>query len=263
MKIFTLSDMHSYLTPTLKALKDAGWDENNPEHIIVVCGDVFDRGNETAEMLKWLLDLINKGKLIYIKGNHDTLMQQMLDRGYSMSHDRQNGTEKSYYQLLNSHTDMMDGRTPNQIVRELLQPLYDNMVNYFETKNYIFVHSWIPTNVEYKGTMKPWYQEGKTLTWMEDWRDCDDFEWEEAMWGNPFIRADQDLNKTGKTIVFGHWHTSYAYSKYEGFSEFGEDAKFDIYYGKNYIGLDACTAYTGKVNVLVLEDGFLSNSIIK
>ena len=31
MKIFAISDMHSYLTPTVKALKDAGWDENNPK----------------------------------------------------------------------------------------------------------------------------------------------------------------------------------------------------------------------------------------
>ena len=51
-KIFAISDMHSYLTPTLKALKDAGWDENNSKHIIVVCGDALDRGNETAEMVE-------------------------------------------------------------------------------------------------------------------------------------------------------------------------------------------------------------------
>ena len=71
---------------------------------------------------------------------------------------------------------------------------------------------------------------------------------------NIFEIAAQRLNQTGKTIVFGHFHTSYAYSQHQGISEFGEDAKFDIYYGKDYIGVDACTAYTGKVNILVLED---------
>jgi tRNA(His) 5'-end guanylyltransferase len=67
-----------------------------------------------------------------------------------------------------------------------------------------------------------------TNEYMEDWRNANDVEWEDAMWGNPFKLAEQGLNKTGKTIIFGHFHTSYAYSKYEGFSEFGEDAKFDI-----------------------------------
>jgi hypothetical protein len=32
--------------------------------------------------------------------------------------------------------------------------------------------------------------------------------WEEAMWGNPFFKAQDGLNGTGKTIVFGHWHCS-------------------------------------------------------
>jgi serine/threonine protein phosphatase 1 len=259
MKIFAISDMHSYLTPTLKALKEAGWDENDSEHIIIVCGDALDRGNETAEMVEWLIDLINKGKLIYITGNHDLLMQEMLNRGYSMSHDRHNGTEKSYYQLLNAHADKMDGRRPDEIVRTALQPLYDNMVNYFETKNHIFVHSWIPTDVHYEGKMKPWYQEGKTLTWMEDWRNANDVEWEEAMWGNPFKRWQEGLNKTGKTIVFGHWHcsTGHSIASNRQISEFEDDAIWEPFIHDNIIGIDRCTAHTGEVNVLVLEDDLL------
>ena len=257
MKIFAISDMHSFLTPTLKALKDAGWDENNPEHIIVVCGDCLDRGNETAEMVEWLIDLIKKGKLIYVKGNHDILMQVMLNRGYAEWHDKHNGTQRSYYQLLNAHADMMNGQSPDEIVMSLLLPLYNNMVDYFETQNYIFVHSWIPTNVKFEGESKPWYQQGKTLTWMEDWRNANDVEWEEAMWGNPFVRAAQDLNKTGKTIVFGHWHTSWPRHHWEGKSEFEDDADFSPYFGKDFIGIDACTAHTGKVNVLVLEDDLI------
>lgn len=257
MKIFAISDMHSYLTPTLNALKDAGWDENNPEHIIVVCGDCIDRGNETVEMIEWLINLINKDKLIYIKGNHDILMQTMLDRGYAEWHDRNNGTQKSYYQLLNAHVDRMDGRSPDKIVRSILQPLYDNTVNYFETKNYIFVHSWIPTNVKFTGNSKPWYQQGKTLTWMEDWRNANDVEWEEAMWGNPFVRADQDLNKTGKTIVFGHWHCSAGHKVLGHCDDEFECAIWEPCYYKNTIGIDRCTAHTGEVNVLVLEDDLI------
>lgn len=251
MKIFAISDMHSYLTPTLKALKDAGWDENNPNHKIVVCGDALDRGNETAEMVEWLVDLIDKGKLIYVKGNHDILMQQMLDRGYSEWHDKHNGTQKSYYQLLNAHADMMDGRKPDEIVRAALQPLYDNMINYFETKRFVFVHSWVPL-----------YQVGyDKYEYREDWRNATNEEWDKAMWTNPFWRAQDGLNQTGKTIVFGHWHCSLGHlcdSKGE-LSEFGEDAVWEPYFNEEQgiIGIDACTAHTGKVNVLVLEDDFL------
>ena len=59
----------------------------------------------------------------------------------------------------------------------------------------------------------------------------------------------------GKTIVCGHWHCSYGHREFEGNgSEFGEDADFSPYYGKGIIVLDACTAVSGKVNVIVLED---------
>lgn len=251
MTIFAISDMHSFLTPTLKALKETGWDENNPEHIIVVCGDAFDRGNETAEMLEWLLDLINKGKLIYVKGNHDILMQKMLDRGYAEWHDKHNGTQKSYYQILNAHSNMMDGRKPDDIVREVLQPLYDKMVNYFESERYIFVHSFIPLH-------KVGYDK---YEYREDWRNATDEEFEIAMWGNPFWHAQDGLNKTGKTIVFGHYHVSLGHlcdSKGE-LSEFGEDAKWDPYINEKQgvIGLDRCVVHTGEINVVVLEDTLL------
>ena len=269
-KIFVISDMHSYLTPTLKALKDAGWDENNPKHIILVCGDALDRGNETAEMVEWLIDLINKDRLIYVKGNHDILMQQMLDRGYSMSHDRHNGTERSYYQLLNAHADKMDGRSPDEIVRAILQPLYDKMVNYFETQNYIFVHSWIPTNKKEKPNTADKWIPLTTNEYMKDWRNANDVEWEEAMWCNPFKRWQEGLNKTGKTIVFGHWHCSTGHAMLHEvkvsenetigtISEFEDDAIWEPFIHDNIIGIDRCTAHTGEVNVLVLEDDFLDS----
>ena len=58
-----------------------------------------------------------------------------------------------------------------------------------------------------------------------------------------------------KTVICGHWHTSYGHSKYENAcSEFGPDAVFSPYYAPGIIALDACTAHTGFVNCIVLED---------
>lgn len=58
-----------------------------------------------------------------------------------------------------------------------------------------------------------------------------------------------------KTVVCGHWHASYGHARLEKkCSEFGPDADFSPYYGSGIIALDACTAHSRKVNVLVLED---------
>lgn len=255
MTIFACSDIHSAYEPWMDALKKAGFNEDNPEHIIVLCGDAFDRLDESEKVFLFIMRMVEKGRIILIRGNHDILLEELCMRGFPYSHDKHNGTVKTVWHLGGSQEfDECCRNTWNRLARyrELL-------VNYFETKNYIFVHSWIPTNVEFEGESKPWYQQGKTLTWMEDWRNANDVEWEEAMWGNPFVKASQDLNKTGKIICVGHWHCSVGWANEEGRSEFGEDAKWDIYKDEkhNVIFLDRCTAHTGEVNVLVLEDEFL------
>lgn len=254
-KLYICSDIHSYFEPFKKALDEAGFDPNNENHFLVSCGDCFDRGPDSVKLLKYLMSLERK---ILVKGNHDILLKDLCERGFPYSHDKSNGTFRTVTDL-----GYFDGRNFDECCRTTWNKTAryrELLVNYFETKNYIFVHSWIPTSVEYKGTMNPWYLEDKKLTWMEDWRNANDVEWEEAMWGNPFARAEQDLNKTGKTIVFGHFHTSYQWSKKEKCSEFGEDAIFEPYYGGNYIGIDACTAYTNRVNVIVIEDEFINDN---
>lgn len=46
------------------------------------------------------------------------------------------------------------------------------------------------------------------LSYDANWRDASHKEFENAAWGCPWKLAKADLNKTGKTIVCGHWHTS-------------------------------------------------------
>ena len=247
------SDIHSFYTPLKKALDEAGFDPNNKEHWLIVCGDCFDRGDESEEVLRFLMSFERK---ILVKGNHDTLLEECCMREFPYSHDASNGTRKTIQDLggvvyRRSFAECCC-RTWDRLARyrELL-------VNYFETEKYIFVHSWIPLIIE--DDYPKYYTRDREYHFNPDWRNATEKEWDEAMWGNPFEIAAQGLNQTGKTIVFGHFHTSYAYSQHQGISEFGEDAKFDIYYGKDYIGVDACTAYTGKVNILVLEDNFIND----
>ena len=114
------------------------------------------------------------------------------------------------------------------------QKYMDLLVNYYETENYIFVHSWIPGGV--------------------DWRCAPQSKWDKAMWGNPFDIASVVGNKTGKTIVHGHCHNSTGWWRKGIGSKFGEDACFNIIEHNDCIGLDGCVAYTKKVNVLVIED---------
>ena len=254
-KLFVVSDVHSFYTPLKKALDQVGFDQNNENHWLICCGDCFDRGDESVELFRFLMSLERK---VLVKGNHDILLEELCMREFPYSHDKQNGTLKTVTSFGN-----FDGWNFDECCQQTWHrtaKYRELLVNYFETQNYIFVHSWIPTNIKFEhGTGKPWYQEGKTLTWMEDWRNANDVEWEEAMWGNPFKRWREGLNKTGKTIVFGHWHCSTGHVIASGgeLSEFGDDACWEPFRHDNIIGIDRCTAHTGEVNVLVIEDEFL------
>lgn len=247
-KFFVTSDIHSHYSQLIDALDKAGFDENNNEHWLIVCGDCFDRGPESSQVLKYLQTLTRK---VLVKGNHEQLLVECCERGWFMSHDVHNGTTRTIFNL--GHGDEFKDMCKYTLNK--IRPFLDGMVNYFETKNYIFVHSWIPA-INNDG-LPAHYTHGRSFDFDHNWRQASQEEWDDAMWGNPFDMAKRGLNQTNKTIVFGHWHCSTGWAETEGTSEFGDDAKFEPYYGDGFISIDACTAYSGKVNVLVLEDEFI------
>lgn len=233
-KLFCVSDIHGFYDELIVALDAAGFDKDNPEHYLIVAGDCFDRGPNPVEVMHYLNSLERK---ILIKGNHEQLLVECCERGYPYSYDYSNGTFQTICELGGAGL----GRSFDEcciITENRVKPFVNSMVNYFETENYIFVHSFVP--LEHK----------------KDWRFSHQSEWNRAMWGNPFELATQGL-LPDKTLVFGHFHTSWARKMFEGKPEFGEGADFSPYYGDGFIGLDGCCAYTGKINVVVLEDKFL------
>ena len=244
MKLFCLSDIHGYYDEMIVALDAAGFDKNNDNHWLISCGDEWDRGPEPSKVMVYLYNLPRK---ILIRGNHIELFEDLCYRGFTYSHDKQNGTFDTVRKL-GCGFDFYE-KCDNALRRT--KDYISSLVNYFETKNHIFVHSWIP--VLNKDGLPSYYTRNRAFEWNEDWRNANQKEWQEAMWGNPFDMIERGFNKTGKTIVFGHWHCSTGWAKAEGRSEFGEDAKFEPYYGDGFISIDACTAYSGLCNVIVIE----------
>lgn len=235
-KMFVVSDVHSFYTIFKKALDKAGFDPSDESHWLIVLGDLFDRGNESEKLLQFIMSLERK---VLIRGNHETLLEECCLREMFDSIDIKNGTAKTIQQLSSSNC----GANTNafQYVYKKLEPYRNLLVNYFETENYIFVHSWIP-----KG---------------EDWRNATQEEWDNATWGNPFLAYIEQLNNTGKTIVFGHWQCSTGHLMATGKMalelELEEDGIWEPFYGDKVIAIDRLTTYTGKCNVIVLEDKFL------
>ena len=74
LKYFAVSDIHSYYQPLLDALAQKGFNLKDNNHKLIVCGDAFDRGDDTVKVFEFLKELANANRLIYIQGNHEDLL---------------------------------------------------------------------------------------------------------------------------------------------------------------------------------------------
>ena len=240
MKYFVCADIHGFYDEWQSALKEKGFDINNPLHKIIVCGDLFDRGRQPKKIIDFILS--NKDKFILIRGNHEDLMQEMINRNYNMRHDLSNGTAQTIVDLYPKWmVSEFDLKKIAKVTR--LQEVLDMCVDYFETDRYIFVHGWIPV-VE------------NELSYDPNWRNAGKHGWETARWQNPVLMYRNQIFEPGKTIVCGHWHCSALWHEQspEKYDEFGFNENFEPFITNDMIALDTCTAHTRKVNVFVIDE---------
>lgn len=240
MKYFVSSDIHGFYDEWMKTLKDKGFDINNPNHKIIICGDALDRGRQPKQIIDFILS--NKDKVIIVRGNHEDLMEEMILRNNSTSMDLSNGTA---YTIVDLYPEWQISEFDlSKIARETrLQEMLDFCVDYFETEHYIFVHGWIPI-IE------------NCYLYDENWRTARKERWQKARWTNPVEMYKYEIYEPNKIIVCGHWHCSALWRELypEQYEDFGEKANFEPFIAERMIALDACTAYSKKVNVVVLDD---------
>lgn len=267
MKIlFVVADVHSFYNEMMKSLKDKGFDINNKDHIFISCGDLLDRGPDAVKCIKFVNELPNDRKIL-IRGNHEDLMQEAIYNGFFQSYDYHNCTNDTVYQLTgikqdnksnfisvdrSALIDMKFNRDWNKYI--------DSCINYYETRDYIFVHGWIPVIQKLVE-----YNEGGRLPVVRNepmydkhWRD-DFSDWKEARWLNGMSMWNRGIREPNKTIVCGHWNSSWGHCNLHGngveYSEI-EDSIPSIhtpFYDNGIIAIDAATPYSRFVNCLKLE----------
>jgi len=257
VRYYVTADVHGFYTPLVSALREKGFFDDPEPHKLIVCGDLFDRGQEARQLQKFILELLSKDQVILIRGNHEDLAMQLLQtwhRGsYYQPHHHQNGTIDTFRQLTGiSDRTLLAG--PDYAARAFLktpyvQQIIPETVDYFETENHIFVHGWIPCTPV---STAPGQME---YTPIPRWRQSEKALWDKARWINGMEAAHHGIIEAGKTILCGHWHTSFGHCHYEGDGgEFDNCPNFSPFYDEGIIALDGCTALSGKVNCIVIEE---------
>lgn len=282
MKYFVIADVHGFYKEMIHALNEAGFDPNNENHTLISCGDVIDRGPDSTKIIKYLINLPRK---ILIRGNHEDLLNELMNRPYGpYYYDITNGTYDTFIQIASKYTNEHYGF---KITRSSMQHFdfddvrrhalsetdyqtYDSLlVDYFETDNYVFVHGFIPTiRDSFTGeetVITNWRQKATIKNWHEA-------RWTHNIGANFKFKIKDDMNKK---IVCGHIHSYYGNvrKKYgwditrekeneiinkniklkNRYKEYDKDL-FKIYENDDLICLDSLTVLTKIVNVFVFED---------
>ena len=239
-RIFAVSDIHGHYTLLKNALDEAGFDESCEDHLLVCCGDLFDRGRENRKVYDFIRRLQRKK---IVRGNHDERLYEILTQKKANAYDLYNGTDVTLEEFFGAESigrygemHLPRGRMASNLCRFIRET-----VDYYETEHYVFVHGWVPIK-----------HGEKTARVLENWRDAGYGAWYSArfsewpsLYGTPaFIE--------GKTIVCGHRPTRLACRVDP--SRAPNDSS--IFYGNGMIAIDAGTVRSGRVNVLVIEESF-------
>ena len=100
-KYFITSDIHSFYNPLILELSKKGFDINNSEHILIVCGDLFDRGPSSLKVLEFVESLPTDRRIL-IRGNHEYLFLDILHKDIPDYYDHTNGTVGTLNDLTNN-----------------------------------------------------------------------------------------------------------------------------------------------------------------
>lgn len=260
MKYFVVSDIHGHFKELKYYLYKAGYRYKNPKHKIIVCGDIFDRGNESLEVLTYVRRLQRKDKLILVRGNHENYFQMFLEGASIAWHWFNNG----FYKTVNSLTGYADHfkstmelwennqsveannvtydtylKYENWVRGDLtsyyhwLLPWLQQLPDYYETEHYIFTHAGIDTNT-YD------YRTPTSKSWFELQQDDGSF-------------FNKSICNTEKTVVIGHFATDRLRDMYNiPLTNTTNDIL--VREDKKVIAIDTCTILTKRINVLIIEE---------
>ena len=262
-KYFVTSDIHGFFKEFKEALDKAGFEYNNQDHILIVCGDLFDRGADALSVYNYLKGL-PKNRRILIRGNHDYLFLKLVKKDEPSEADIEDGTVDTLIQLVGEKLPFNELKQA-KVIKEVASFIEgDDFCYHYELGKYIFTHSFIPLGIKESCTNIDDPDINRDLYYDPNWRNDSsklmlvksayDSSWRKYKAGYFSEEASH-----GKVLVCGHTHGYEFYRNIDHIKFEGKNYDFSIYYGDHLINLDGNVEKSGKINVLVIDEDKLNN----
>lgn len=193
---FILSDIHSQYDLLLNALKIAKFDMENDNHILVIAGDVLDRGTQGEMVIRFIETLIIQNRVFGVLGNHDMFLLDLVDDAFDMKKIIWNCDKNGFMETLllgwdSSKEFQMDIKIIEKIARVLNEkyPVFLEWLRklplFLEFSNHVIVHGFLDFSLE------DWHNTSKQF----------------ATWERGFNHHVPDTFQ--KLLIFGHTPNSY------------------------------------------------------
>jgi len=238
-KYFVVSDVHSFYDELIESLTQAGFDKDNPDHIFISCGDLFDYGPKPIECVDFVNNLPANRKFL-IRGNHEILLQDCLEDKILTGREYSKGTALTIISFAIPKGGAPSIPMTNFSVFEFaennprLKKYLNSLVDYAEIGNYIFVHGWVPSKKD----------ETTNNKWVLSHRNWKDGDWYCAAWINGMDAWKDNDTVTNKIIVCGH-----SYFKDNSDSPL----KNGIFSDSGIIAIDGYNKFSNKINCFTFE----------
>lgn len=230
LKYYIVSDIHSQFDLLLQALLDAGFDMENESDILVIAGDILDRGKQGDSLILFLELLIRKKRILAAMGNHDKYLCDILNQKATYREIAWNIEHNGFAETL------LLGLSKSQLEEIYKLEIVHEMRNQFIQKYPVFAE-WILTLPKYIEFPHHIIVHGFIDFSLKDWHDTSE---KYAMWERGY--KYQIPTSFTKKIIFGHTPNEYIS---------GND---DIIYENQKIMIDGGAAMNHQINVLCLTE---------
>ncbi|MEC9485728.1 MAG: fructose-bisphosphatase class III [Candidatus Izemoplasma sp.] len=234
MKYFVISDIHGFYDAMIASLNNEGYEAHEKNHHLYVLGDMFDRGDQSKEVLEYLYNAHKKGMADILLGNHDVFLIEFLEGDYQRAwfNINHNGTDKTLFSL----SGLVPKKHNLEKIQDVIHKRYPYLLSwlkslplYFELGEYIFVHGGIDPS---KG----------------DWKEMsqDDYVWTREITCDPI---------PNRTVVAGHHRVATIREPGANYRQLFKTnpSAFDILYRSGKILIDRFVEISNELNVLVIE----------
>ena len=231
---YIMSDIHGSYKELKRALSI--WDKE--KDILVILGDLIDRGPDSRKVVQKLMSLQkkNRDKVIVLKGNHEDMFaswikhedEELLNVYYNTIHNEAISSFLGIRDVYNYYPSYLASEMKAKFSKEI--EWLSNLPEYYEGENVIFVHAGI--NVE------------------GDWKKDKEY----MMWArNEFIYSKLKLHKR---VFFGHTPTK----------NINKDRSNCVWENElgDRVAIDGGVSMKGQLNVLkVKKDGTYKASFVR